>query len=65
MEENNQLIRQSNVLTESRYDFDPIEKTLHLRYHSESKKGLYRGGTHPFRQYARLFATICPAPNRG
>lgn len=26
MEENKQLIRQSNVLTESRYDFDPIEK---------------------------------------
>lgn len=26
MEDNKQLIRQSNVLTESRYDFDPIEK---------------------------------------
>ena len=26
MEDNTQLIRQSNVLTESRYDFDPIEK---------------------------------------
>ena len=43
MEENKQLIRQSNVLTESRYDFDPIEKRCIYTIIQKVRKTMSRG----------------------